>query len=69
METKPRKIASEGNKQGKEKVMLYTIVGILLVLWLLGFSMHLGGGLIHTLLVIAAVVFVFNLISGRRSAI
>jgi len=69
METKPRKIASEGNKQGKEKAMLYTIVGILLVLWLLGFSMHLGGGLIHTLLVIAAVVFLFNLISGRRSAI
>jgi hypothetical protein len=49
--------------------MLYTIVAILLVLWLLGFSMHVGGGLIHTLLVIAAVVFIFNLISGRRSAI
>ena len=48
--------------------MLYTIVGILLVLWLLGFSMQVGGGLIHTLLVIAAVVFLFNLISGRRSA-
>ena len=49
--------------------MLYTIVGILLVLWLLGFSMHVGGGLIHALLVIAAVVFIFNLISGRRSVI
>lgn len=47
--------------------MLYTIVGILLVLWLLGFSMQVGGGLIHTLLVIAAVVFFFNLTSGRRS--
>ena len=47
--------------------MLYTIVAILLVLWLLGFSMHVGGGLIHALLVIAAVVFLFNLISGRRS--
>ena len=49
--------------------MLYTIVGILLVLWLLGFSMHVGGGLIHALLVIAVIVFVFNLLSGRRSAL
>ena len=49
--------------------MLYTIVAILLVLWLLGFSMQVGGGLIHALLVIAAVVFLFNLISGRRSAL
>ena len=48
--------------------MLWTIAGILLVLWLLGFSMHVGGGLIHALLVIALVVFVFNLISGRRSS-
>jgi hypothetical protein len=48
--------------------MLWTIAGILLVLWLLGFSMHIGGGLIHALLVIAIVVFIFNLISGRRSS-
>ncbi len=47
--------------------MLYTIIGILLVLWLLGFSMNVGGGLIHALLVIAIVVFLFNLITGRRS--
>ena len=49
--------------------MLYTIIGVLLVLWLLGFSMHVGGGLIHALLVIAIVVFLFNLISGRRSIV
>ena len=49
--------------------MLYTIVGILLILWLLGFSMNVGGGLIHALLVIAVVVFAFNLISGRRAAL
>ena len=48
--------------------MLWTIVGILLLLWLLGFSMHVGGGLIHALLVIALVVFVFNMLSGRRSS-
>lgn len=46
--------------------MLWTIVGILLVLWLLGFAMNVGGGLIHILIVIAVVVFVFQLISGRR---
>ena len=49
--------------------MLYTIIGVLLVLWLLGLSMHVGGGLIHALLVIAAVIFVFNLVSGRRAAV
>jgi hypothetical protein len=48
--------------------MLWTIVGILLVLWLLGFSMHVGGGLIHALLIIAIVVFLFNLFSRRRSS-
>jgi hypothetical protein len=48
--------------------MLWTIAGVLLVLWLLGFSMHVGGGLIHALLVIAILVFLFNVISGRRSS-
>jgi len=47
--------------------MLYTILGVLLVLWLLGFSMNVGGGLIHALLVIAVIVFLFNWLSGRRS--
>ena len=48
--------------------MLWTIAGVLLVLWLLGFSMNVGGGLIHALLVIAILVFLFNVISGRRSS-
>ena len=47
--------------------MLYTIIGILLLLWLLGFSMHAGGNVIHALLVIALVVFLVNLITGRRA--
>jgi len=47
--------------------MLWTIFVILLVLWLLGFSFHVAGGLIHILLVIAVVVLVINLISGRRT--
>jgi hypothetical protein len=49
--------------------MLWTIFVVLLVLWLLGFSLHLAGGLIHLLLVVALVVLVINLIGGRRSAV
>ena len=46
--------------------MLWTIIVILLILWLLGFSFHVGGALIHALLVIAVIVLIFNFISGRR---
>ena len=46
--------------------MLWTIFVILLVLWVLGFSFHVAGGLIHLLLVIALIVLVVNLVTGRR---
>jgi hypothetical protein len=46
--------------------MLWTICVILLILWLLGFLTHVGGGLIHLLLVIAIVVVVVQFIQGRR---
>ena len=46
--------------------LLWIIVIILVVLWLLGFSFHVGGGLIHLLLVIALIVIVVRLITGRR---
>jgi hypothetical protein len=49
--------------------MLWTIVVVLLILWLLGFSLSIGGGLIHLLLVVALAVVVINLITGRRSVI
>ena len=49
--------------------MLWTIFVVILVLWLLGFSFHIAGSLIHLLLVIALIVLVFNLIAGRRSNI
>jgi len=42
---------------------------ILFVLWLLGLIGHVGGGLIHLLLVVALIVFVINLVSGRRAAL
>ncbi len=48
--------------------MLWTIVAVLLILWLLGFSLHVAGGLIHLLLVVALVVIVINLFGGRRGA-
>ena len=47
--------------------MLWTILVILLVLWLVGFLGNVGGGLVHLLLVIALVVFIINLVSGRRA--
>jgi Family of unknown function (DUF5670) len=47
--------------------MLWTILVILLVLWLVGLLSNVGGGLIHLLLVVAAVVLVINLLTGRRA--
>jgi hypothetical protein len=48
--------------------MLWTIVVILLVLWALGFlAFHVGGGLIHLLLVIAVIVIIVNLVRGRSA--
>jgi hypothetical protein len=49
-----------------EAEMLWTIFVVILILWLLGFSFHVGGALIHILLVVALAVLIFNLISGRR---
>ena len=46
--------------------MIWTIVVVLVILWLLGFTMHIGGGIIHLLLVIAAVVVVYRLLTGRK---
>jgi hypothetical protein len=47
--------------------MLWTILVVLLVLWLIGLFTHLAGNLIHILLVVALVVLVINLLSGRRA--
>ena len=47
--------------------LLYIIGAVLVALWLIGFLMHIGGGLIHIILVIAVIVFVFQFITGRRS--
>ena len=47
--------------------MLWTIIAILFALWLLGLIAHVGGGLIHLLLVVAVVVLIINLVTGRRA--
>lgn len=47
--------------------LLWTIIVILFVLWLIGLVAHIGGGLIHILLVIAVIVLIVNLITGRRT--
>lgn len=48
--------------------MLWTIFAILLVMWLLGWGFHVAGSLIHLLLVVALVVLVIELITGRKAA-
>lgn len=47
--------------------MLWTIVGILILFWVLGFAFHIAGGLIHLLLVVAVIVVLFQFFTGRRS--
>ena len=48
--------------------LLWTVLVVLVVLWLIGFVANIGGGLIHLLLVVALIILVFNLLSGRRTA-
>ena len=53
--------------QEGDSIMLWTILVILLVLWLIGLLSHVGGGLIHLLLVVAVIILVINLVTGRRA--
>ena len=47
--------------------ILYLIGAVLVALWLIGLLMHIGGGLIHIILVVAVVVFLYQFLTGRRS--
>lgn len=47
--------------------MLWTLIGLLILFWILGLVLEIAGGLVHILLVIALVVFIFNMITGRRT--
>lgn len=47
--------------------LLYIIGAVLVAFWLIGFLLHVGGGLIHIILVIAVIVFLYQFLTGRRS--
>ena len=49
--------------------LLWTIICVLVALWIVGLLVHIGGGLIHLLIVVALVLLVFNLISGRGARV
>ncbi len=49
--------------------LIWGVIVVLFVLWVLGFAIHIGGGLIHILLVIALVLLVFNVLTGRGARI
>jgi hypothetical protein len=49
--------------------MLWAFIVLLLLMWVIGFAFDVAGGIIHVLLVIAAIVFLVNLISGRRTVV
>lgn len=49
--------------------LIWGIISVLFVLWLLGFALHFGGGLIHILLVVAVILVVVNLLTGRGARI
>jgi hypothetical protein len=48
--------------------ILWTIISVLFVLWLLGFLLHFGGGLIHIILLVAVILIVINFVTGRSAA-
>ncbi len=49
--------------------MIYTLISLLVLFWLVGLVAHVGGGFIHGLLVLALIVFVFDLVTGRRASV
>ena len=46
--------------------MLWMIIVVLIVIWLLGLVLKIGGGLIHLLLLIAGIILVIQLVTGKR---
>lgn len=52
----------------RQAKMLWALIAVFLILWLLGFSLSIGGSVIHLLVVVAPVVFVINPVRGRRAA-
>jgi len=65
----PRMFPPPGHSAEKEKEMLWAILAVVVILWLLGFSFHIAGGLIHILLVVAVIVLIINLWKVRDSGL
>jgi hypothetical protein len=63
----PRLGASLRREQPEVATMLWTLIVVLFILWLLGFSLSVGGGLIHLLLVLIIIAFAYQLLTGRRA--
>jgi hypothetical protein len=49
--------------------MLWTLIVLLMLFWLLGFAFDVAGGIIHVLLIIAGVLFIVQLLTGRRTLV
>jgi hypothetical protein len=49
--------------------LIWTLIVILVVLWLLGFLLHIGGALIHLILVVAVILLIINLLTGRGARV
>ena len=49
--------------------IIWAVIVVLFVLWILGFAIHIGGGLIHLLLVVALILLVFNIVTGRGARV
>ena len=49
--------------------IIWALIIVLFVLWLLGFAIHIGGGLIHLLLVVALILLVYNIVTGRGARV
>jgi len=49
--------------------LLWGIIVILFVIWLAGLLLHIGGGLIHIIIVIAVILLIYNLITGRGARV
>ena len=49
--------------------VLWAIIMVLFVFWVLGFALHVGGSLIHVLLVVALIVLVYNIVIGRGARV
>jgi|JI8StandDraft_1071087.scaffolds.fasta_scaffold03935_2 hypothetical protein len=49
--------------------MIYTLISLLVFFWIVGLVSHIGGDFVHTLLVLAVAVFIFNIVTGRGARV